>query len=387
MLKKFKKRPSRGSLRTESTTSPRTSSPQPSTPNPKTSSGSIDASPDENRFNIDLRLGEVPSKKSLLDPMPAFRDVMTSERQDLFIKKLGLCCVVFDFTENSHTDNLGKEMKRQLLLELVDHISTTKKWFSEDVLREFIRMASINLFRPFPPSMNDNLVDPEDEEPVLDPSWPHRQIVFEFLLRFVVSTSTDTKQMKKYVNGAFVLQLLELFKSDDPRERDYLKTILHRIYGKFMSLRLFIRKAIQHVFFEFVYDTDRHSGVAEILEILGSIINGFALPLKVEHKNFLKNVLIPLHKPRMLPLYHQQLSYCITQFLDKDPKLAPTVITGLLNFWPAVSSSKEVLFLNELEEVLELTQPEQFSEIAGPLFVQIGRSIASLHFQVFYFLS
>jgi hypothetical protein len=28
-----------------------------------------------------------------------------------------------------------------------------------------------------------------------------------------------------------VLKLLELFDSEDPRERDYLKTILHRIYG------------------------------------------------------------------------------------------------------------------------------------------------------------
>lgn len=32
-------------------------------------------------------------------------------------------------------------------------------------------------------------------------------------------------------------QFLELFSSEDPRERDYLKTILHRIYGKIMALR------------------------------------------------------------------------------------------------------------------------------------------------------
>jgi hypothetical protein len=33
------------------------------------------------------------------------------------------------------------------------------------------------------------------------------------------------------VDQHFVLKLLELFDSEDPRERDYLKTILHRIYG------------------------------------------------------------------------------------------------------------------------------------------------------------
>lgn len=43
-------------------------------------------------------------------------------------------------------------------------------------------------------------------------------------------------------------QLLELFDSEDPRERDFLKTILHRIYGKFLGLRGFIRKQINNIF-------------------------------------------------------------------------------------------------------------------------------------------
>lgn len=337
---------------------------------------------DEDKFVIvPLALYEIPDKKEILEPLPSFKEVSTNDRQALLIKKLKLCCILFDFSD-PNMDTLGKEMKRQILLELVDHISTTQKWFSEAVLREFIRMVSINLFRAFPPNPNEANFDPEDQEPVLDPAWSHLQIVYEFLLRFVVSTSTDAKQMRRYINNHFVLQLLDLFKSEDPRERDYLKTILHRIYGKFMTLRLFIRKAIQNVFFEFIYDTEKHAGVGEILEILGSIINGFALPLKDEHKKFLKTVLIPLHKSKSLLLFHQQLSYCVTQFLDKDPTLSSSVIKGLLNFWPVTSSAKEVLFLNELEEVLELTKTEEFQEVAAPLFQQVAKSISSKHFQV-----
>ena len=56
----------------------------------------------------------------------------------------------------------------------------------------------------------------------------------------------------------------------------------------------------------------------ELLEILGSIINGFAIPLKKEHLLFLQKALIPLHKPKCVPLYHQQLSYCIVQYVEKD---------------------------------------------------------------------
>jgi serine/threonine-protein phosphatase 2A regulatory subunit B' len=384
MLKKIGAKKTPAGAAKPASTAPTTAAPSPTSAASVAAAAAKDPKDKEVEEKVEippLTPEEMPTKKDLLEPVPSFRDVAASDRQALFVKKLRLCCVVFNFNDSSHTENLGREMKRQILLELVDHISTSKKWFSEVILREFIRMVSINLFRSFPPVTSEG-TEAEEEEPALDPSWPHLQIVYEFLLRFVVSTATDAKLMKRYINGPFVLQLLDLFKSDDPRERDYLKTILHRIYGKFMSLRLFIRKAMQNVFSEFIYDTEKHSGIGEILEILGSIINGFALPLKEEHKSFLKHVLLPLHKARQLSSYHQQLSYCVTQFIDKDPKLAPSVITGLLNFWPVTNSAKEVLFLNELEEVLELTQAEQFQMIAEPLFRQIAKSISSKHFQV-----
>lgn len=65
--------------------------------------------------------------------------------------------------------------------------------------------------------------------------------------------------------------------------------------------------------------------MAELLEILGSIINGFALPLKEEHKAFLLRVLIPLHKVKSLSLYHPQLAYCVVQFLEKESSLTGPV--------------------------------------------------------------
>ncbi len=47
-----------------------------------------------------------------------------------------------------------------------------------------------------------------------------------------------------------LIQLLDLFDSEDPRERDFLKTILHRIYGKFLGLRAYIRKQINNTFYK-----------------------------------------------------------------------------------------------------------------------------------------
>ena len=178
-------------------------------------------------------------------------------------------------------------------------------------------------------------------QPVLEASWPHLQYVYEFLLRFVVSNETDPKVVKRYITQDFLVRLLDLFDSEDPRERDYLKTILHRIYGKFMPYRAFIRKSINSIFYRFIYETERHNGIAELLEILGSIINGFALPLKDEHKQFLLKALLPLHKVHHVSMYHQQLSYCVTQFVEKDPQLAEPVLLHILECWPRTFSAKE----------------------------------------------
>ncbi|KAK6119465.1 hypothetical protein DH2020_046793 [Rehmannia glutinosa] len=223
-----------------------------------------------------------------IEPLLAFKDVPTSEKMNLFISKLSLCCVVFDFTDPAKNTQ-EKDLKRATLLELLDF---------------------------------------------------------------------------------------------DPRERDCLKAILHRIYGKFMVHRPFIRKSLSNVFYRFVFETEKHNGIAELLEIFGSVITGFALPLKEEHKIFLSRALIPLHKPKSLGVYFQQLSYCVSQFIEKEPKLASSVIRGLLKYWPITNSQKEVMFLGEVEEILEVINMAEFQKIMVPLFWRLGRCINSYHFQV-----
>ncbi|KAB5552359.1 hypothetical protein DKX38_009670 [Salix brachista] len=318
-----------------------------------------------------------------VEPLPFFRDVPVAERPNLFLRKLQLCCFHFDFTDTLKSVR-EKEIKRQTLLELVDFIQSGSGKITENCQEEMIKMVSVNVFRCLPPhdSTGQEPTDPEEDEPYLEPSWSHLQLVYELLLRYVVMSDTDAKVAKRYVDHSFVLKLLDLFDSEDPREREYLKTILHRIYGKFMVHRPFIRKAINNIFYRFIYETERHSGIGELLEILGSIINGFALPMKEEHKLFLVRALIPLHKPKHISGYHQQLSYCIIQFVEKDYKLADTVIRGLLKYWPVTNCQKEVLFLGELEEVLEATQSAEFQRCMVPLFRQIARCLTSSHFQV-----
>jgi serine/threonine-protein phosphatase 2A regulatory subunit B' len=55
---------------------------------------------------------------------------------------------------------------------------------------------------------------------------------------------------------------------------------------------------------------------------------------------------------------------------------------GLLRFWPKVNSPKEVMFLNELEEILDVVEPAEFQKVQIPIFQQLSRAVSSPHFQV-----
>lgn len=81
-------------------------------------------------------------------------------------------------------------------------------------------------------------------------------------------------------------------------------------------------------------------------------------------------------------MYHPQLAYCIVQFLEKDAALTEEVVLGLLRYWPKTNSTKEVMFLNEVEDIFEVMDPAEFAKVQEPLFNQLAKSVASPHFQV-----
>ena len=269
-----------------------------------------------------------------LEKLPGFHEVPPNRRQELFMQKIDQCNIIFDFNDQT-ADMKSKEIKRLALHELLDYVANNRSVITEPMYPKVVEMFSKNLFRPVPPPVNPQgeAFDPEEDEPVLEVAWPHIQVVYEFFLRFIESQDFNTNIAKAHIDHQFVLQLLELFDSEDPRERDFLKTTLHRIYGKFLNLRSYIRRSINNVFFQFIYETERFNGIAELLEILGSIINGFALPLKEEHKLFLTRVLLPLHKVKSLSMYHPQLAYCIVQFLEKDSGLTEEVRYLFYDMW------------------------------------------------------
>lgn len=57
-----------------------------------------------------------------------------------------------------------------------------------------------------PPSDNPDF-DPEEDDPTLEASWPHLQLVYEFFLRFLESPDFQPAIGKRVIDQKFVLQV------------------------------------------------------------------------------------------------------------------------------------------------------------------------------------
>ena len=162
-----------------------------------------------------------------ITPSHNSESVIFIDNQALFRQKLQQCCIIFEF-DDGDLDARGREIKRETLVEMAEYVNTPvgQKIFTESMMPDIVEMVKINLFRTLPPQADD--FDPEEDEPAMEPSWPHLQVVYEFFLRFIVSTEVNGKVAKKYVDQSFIRMWIELFDAEDPRERDYVKTVLHR---------------------------------------------------------------------------------------------------------------------------------------------------------------
>ncbi|KAG9156367.1 hypothetical protein Leryth_009239 [Lithospermum erythrorhizon] len=333
-----------------------------------------------NNFSTNLFLSKNPEKQ--------YQQHLISEDEEI-LNLISICSSTYTFTNPLESPS-HQDFKRLKLMQLLSIIKTKKIQLSDEILPPLFKMVSSNLFRDLPAPPNNssvlNYILPEEDENIFATpaaSWPHLQTVYQILLLLV--THQEPASLRKYIDQSFLLNLLSTFQSEDPRERESLKNVFHRIYSTFTFYRAFMRKAMSDVFLQYIFETmdnQRHSGIGDLLEIWGSIINGFAVPLKDEHKLCLKKMFIPLHKHKCMQVYHKQLSYCISQFVQKEPALIEDIIKGVLRYWPVSNIQKEVLMIGEVEELVENIDPEIYKKLALPLWTQIAKCLNSCNSQV-----
>lgn len=70
-------------------------------------------------------------------------DAAPVEREELFIKKLRQCCVLFDFVSDPLSDLKWKEVKRSALQEMVEYLTTQRGVITEAIYPEAVNMVRI----------------------------------------------------------------------------------------------------------------------------------------------------------------------------------------------------------------------------------------------------
>eukprot|EP01083_Nonionella_stella_P215068 774422_1 len=319
---------------------------------------------DANTRQDKLRSGllEAASMKSLDDC------VDDDEAQMLMKEKIELCEYICDFNRTEdESEALCIENKTDVLTNILQYMSG-HNWGNMQLFEQCLETIKHNLFRPLPAD------HPFDD--VYDPAWAHIQLMYELTYHVSGNVSIEKKTMQTYFDAVFLRQLINLFCSPDDREPEYVKIIVHQIYSRFMKLRPPIRKGLGEYCYPYIYlstyrDDALWQGVPQILEIFGSVFQGLNVPVKSDYHDIMRNVIIPLHKSFHLDEFHGELVICCIYFLDKEPSAAPSILGGILKFWPKQNPLKEQLFMSEIIDILKVCADHPNMDQSEPEFVDV----------------
>ncbi|ETV65370.1 hypothetical protein, variant [Aphanomyces astaci] len=278
-------------------------------------------------------------------------------------------------------DDGNVQMKYERMQVVLEAINQPAFAFDDADVPTYMHIVTAHVIRtlPSPPSS----YDPDEDRPTYNPHWDFLESVYTLLVH-IVDAPIPPRLIKAHITPSFVSDLLGVIQSQDPRERVMVATVLHNIYAKFKSLRLHIHQQFVHVLMQYIeYGGMGYPyGIPDLLEVLSSIIRGFTTPLQPDHVTLLMKTLLPLAKHALVH-YHQPLLLCITDFVAKAPTLSSAVVEYLLTHWPHQSTAKQILYLNALEEVLEITPVDCLPQpTKAKITALLAKCIECVHFQV-----
>eukprot|EP01084_Bolivina_argentea_P043077 79400_1 len=280
------------------------------------------------------------------------------DETSLFLQNLYLCRIPCDFTDKSDKTIELREHKSKLL-QWLDTIY--EKWRDhgkhilslESFYPRILSTISYNLFGTFPPT--GSIIEYTDTQ------WKYLKVIYDLLWRVSNTIQFDSTIMhNQWRNDKFLCHLVELFSSKDDRERQYLMLLLHKIYGRCIPLRPYIT----HIIFEYLYrriynnEFQHNLGIVELLQIICAIIPGLTIPVKSNWKQFLENILIPLHKCKELQDIWEHVTQCLVNYAAKDGDGAATLLVGIMKLWPKKTEDpiREMIFIIEIVNIMTVLQ-------------------------------
>ena len=274
-----------------------------------------------------------------------------------------LCSLPYDYVDEKPA---RRELREVMLTDLKDYVMA-RKVLNERSYPVALRMIRKVLFRTLPPSRrngNDSDDDDDDDEDGEDgapaaavdkaeeAAWPHRVLVYQFGIRLFSSRDVPSDVADRHVSRLFISNLVELFQTELASEREMLVKMMRNLWNKMPRRQEAIISVIQHALQSCVYETpwEVHCGLTDLLSFVNTVAADFATEPTLEpaHRRLLIRSIMPLHSLGYVRRCHDALRECVVIFVEKDPSLSSEVLRVLLRLWPATSTAKEEMFLEEV---------------------------------------
>lgn len=268
----------------------------------------------------------------------SFEEMPQNEYAKLFLHKCKECSKLCDFSD-ANIDGKAKVTKSILLKHLTQCFSMVgfMKILTAEMMTEFYKMVSTNLFRALP--RYPEAVPVDAKVSFYDNSWPHLSLVYQVL------NASLSSHFAANITPTFIYKIISNGLSIDPSERVAVRDFLHSYYSRFMGQRVMIRTDIFGLF-------SMGQASLELLDFFSSIVQGFNPPLKADHVKFFNQALLPLYTYSELNRYSKALTSCVCKFCEKNFNLISVAFDYLYKHWPLQDSKKQKIYIDSVKVIL-----------------------------------
>lgn len=306
-----------------------------------------------------------------LPDLPPLQPMYNASQDAHIIKKIELCCTMCDFIDPK-VDLAAKSIKASTLKELLNIFAapTNIPQITNKLLDPFFNMLSANIMRDLP-AVPKKYLFTDDEPIIIDIAWQHLTHVYQLLLKFQILKPTDS-----HFNEKFHMNMITRLHAPDPNERDCLVKFFSVYINAFKDREAAI---LTEMSFLLVGYKERKYDPFCVTPILKIFLERFKTQQQIEAR-YLKvfvNSVLPLISAQHLITISPIMNQIFDTFIRLDKSIAVTLVKRIIQCWPEAKPSKQILFCQTLNYVIERLAPQDFEILAKQIFQLYARCSSS----------
>lgn len=291
-----------------------------------------------------------------------FSEIDPKDYNTVFAQKCKECCKICDFSIKIK-DVEAKKHKAYLLHHIIDVFDSpaTAHYIMPTNISKFLSMVLTNISRPLP---NIKPASPFDFDDVTkDLAWPHLSLVYETLLTLLSTTITFT-----FDNIPLIVALITNSCSPDSNERLIVRDCLSSLYAKCPETKEPIMRLMKNQFLT-------QNCTTELLEFFVTIIDEIQFPMPVDFEQIYLDYFIVLHSSPVFLKFCKAFFTCINHIIRVNVSLLEPTIRYITQHWPCSTIRKQLIFLSELEGLVNNYNQAVTKDIAEIVFRQLSELV------------